>query len=137
MSKDIEQDSWFSKVKWQIISFKFLAFWVSIGLLVTAWVSIVRTYQYTIDTTTTLYEKKIIDSNQFTAIITHTQDVLFNLALGHVLVLAGAILAGIIALKGVSYYTEGKNTVQALKQLDKPSVPSLRYLKKFLPPNGS
>lgn len=137
MFKDLEWRAWFSKIKWQLISFKFLSFWVSIGLLIAAWVSLFNIFEYTVRVAIDLHEKDYISGAELTDIINHSQSIMFNSALSHVLVLSGAILASIVAIRGVSYYTESKTTCEALKKVESNKPKSTEDLKKFLYPRGN
>lgn len=125
---------WFWKIKWQLISFKFQSFWISILLLVASWWSLAALHDKSIHTAEKLFKLKYIDQNSVTNIITHSQTVLFDVALGHILTFSGVILTSIIAIKGVSYYTNHKTTEAVLKKMNGDTTKE--DLKRFLPKKG-
>ena len=93
---------WFSKIKWQLISFKFLSFWVFILLLVFSLLSLGLMYKYSIVVASDLFKKGYITKENVTTIITHSQTVLFDVSLSHLLLFFGAAIGSVIAIKGVS-----------------------------------
>jgi len=113
-----ETKAWLSKIRWQLISFKFLSFWAFVIILVGLWFSLESLHVMSIDVAKELYTGQFIDKVQVTTIITTSQEILYNKALSHILTFIGAILAAIIAIKGVSYWTESSTTKEALKKVN-------------------
>lgn len=126
--------NWLGKLKWQLISFKFLAFWTFIFLLIGAWLSLKVILLEVIERSTALYKLGYLTKEGLATIITHTETVLYDSALSHVLLFSTAVITGILAIKGVSYYTDGKSTSEVIKKLD--TGTSNADLKKFLPKQG-
>jgi hypothetical protein len=126
--------SWLSKLGWQLISFKFLSFWVGIVLLVGTWLSLSNLFDSSVKTAELLYSKGYITKDGVTSIITHSQTILYDQALSHALIFFAAMFASIFAIKGVSYYTESKTTQAVLNKMNDDS--SKEDLKKFLPKAG-
>jgi hypothetical protein len=124
---------WFCKLKWQFISFKFLAFWTFVVLLAASELGLIYIYKYSIRITTSLFKAGYITKDHVATIITHTQTTLFDIALSHLLVFFGAAIASIIAIKGVSYWTNSKQTSAAI---DKVESIQKEDLKQYLPKKG-
>lgn len=125
---------WLNKLKWQIISFKFLSFWVAIILLVSVWFSLERLHNKSVKVATDLYKADIIEKGSVTTIITHSQTTLYSSALSHILIFAGACITGIFAIKGVSYYTDSKQAQTVINKINGDATKE--DLKKFLPKKG-
>ena len=126
---------WINKLKWQLISFKFLSFWTAIVLLVGSWFSLEELHDKSIAVATALYKQGFLTKDNLTTIITHSQTVLYDAALSHILIFSAAVITGILAIKGMSYYTDSKQTSEVIKKLDDNSS-SGEDLKKFLPKKG-
>lgn len=126
--------TWFSKICWQLISFKFLSFWTSVVLLVVTWLSLEGLFDKSIKTAESLFSKGYITKEAVTAIITHSQTTIYDQALSHLLIFFAALFASIFAIKGVSYYTDSKTTQAVLNKMENNSTEE--DLKKFLPKAG-
>lgn len=126
---------WWGKLKWQLISFKFLSFWTCITMLILAWLSLIQLYERSIDVAKDLYKHEYIAKEDVSKIVTHTMTTLFDSALSHILIFAGATLTCIVAVKGVSYYTNSKQTSEVIRKLDGDTTKE--DLKKFLPKRGN
>lgn len=121
---------WWGKVKWQLISFKFLSFWTFILLSIGSCYWLWLVYFKTIYILEKLVQNNILPKEKLSEIIINIQNILFNTALSNILLFFGTSLASVIAIKGVSYYTNSKNTVEAIKKID--SNPSAKEdLKQF------
>lgn len=122
---------WWAKIKWLLISFRFLAFTAISIMLVSFWVSLIHVYEYTIDVVKAYKDEGILTEEASQAVITHLQTVLFDSTVGHVSVAFTAVMTGIIALKGVQFYVRSSETRELLKQAntDQP----VEELKKWLP----
>ena len=128
------KDFW-SKLKWQLISFKFLSFWAYTLLLLFFWYSIEHLHKQTILTSQDMLKNKLITSPQLSDIIKHSQTTLYDVALSHILIFLGTIITAIIAVKGVSYVTQGQKERSIINKLsDNPE--NNENLKKFLPKKG-
>lgn len=123
--------SWFNKLKWQLISFKFISFWTAIILLVAAWISLDTLQDKTVTTAKELYKQEYITKDNVTTLITHSQTVLYDAALSHILIFAAACITGILAIRGVSYYTDHQERREVIKKLNGDATKE--DLKKFLP----
>ena len=122
---------WFKKLKWELISFKFLSFRALVILLILSWFSLSNLHETSIEVAKTLHTEKFIETKDVSGLITHSQTVLYDKALSHLLVFFGAVLAAVIAIKGVSYWTESKQTSEVIKKLNGDTTKD--DLKKFLP----
>ena len=131
---DKESTGWLQKVGWQLISFKFLSFWVSVILLVLCWGSLQVIFLQTVDIATTLHKQGYINQDAVKEIITHSLTTLYDSALSHILVFAGVIISGIMTIKGVSYYTDSKQTQAVIHKMNGDATKE--DLKKFLPKKG-
>lgn len=132
----IDVNDWrafWGKIKWQLISFKFLSFWTFVFLLVTAWGSLVAIYYKSLKTVKELYVANMITQEQVSQIIINTQNTLFDTALSNILIFSGAILGSIIAIKGVSYWTNSEQVKEVIKKTE---MNGSEDLKQFLPKNG-
>jgi len=125
---------WIQKLLWQVISFKFLSFWVSIVLLVLSWVSLGHLYEASTHTAERLYKQGFITKEGATQIITHSQTVLYDQALSHLLLFFAAIFASVFAVKGMSYYTDSVTTKAVINKMPEQTSPD--DLKKYLPTSG-
>lgn len=125
---------WFNKLKWQLISFKFISFWTAIVLLVCAWISLEHIQDKTVETAKELYKLEYITKDNVANIITHSQTVLYDSALSHILIFAAACITGILTVKGISYYTDGKQTQTVINKMNGDATKE--DLKKFLPRRG-
>lgn len=125
---------WFSKLKWQLISFKFLAFWTVIFMMIGCWRSLGALQERSVVVATELFKKGYITKDHVATIITHSQTVLYDSALSHLLIFCGAILASIITLKGVSYWQEGKTKAAVIQKMNGDATKE--DLKQFLPRQG-
>lgn len=122
---------WFKKLKWELISFKFLSFWTLICLLILCWWSLAKLHTNSIEVAKSLKTEGYIEKEAVSALIIHSQTVIYEKALGHVLLFFGTVLVSIIAIKGVSYWTDSNQTAELIKKLD--STSTNEDLKKFLP----
>lgn len=129
--------NWIAKVKWQLISFKFLAFWVFTLLIIFFWYSIERLHNHVVYTAKDLFTGGYIKQADVATIITHSQTVLYDVALSHILLFLGAILASVIAIKGVSYYTDGQKTKAVIDKIGPTEGETAEDLKQFLPKKGA
>ena len=118
---------WLSKIRWQLISFKFLAFWIFVLLFILACLGLGFLYFKTIAIVTVLYQSGFITKESFATIIIHIQSVLFETALANILLFMGTIMTSIIAIKGISYVTYTKRAVEAIK-----SPTPTENLKQFI-----
>lgn len=101
----------------ELLSFKFLSFFTVIFLIVAAWIGLERLFIKTVLIAKSLYLENIIDKDNVTKLITHSQTVLYDSALGHIMLTTGAILSAIIAVKGVAYIMDSKKDTEVLKKL--------------------
>jgi len=115
--------SWGNKLKWSFISFKFLSFFGFCGLLVLLWFGLERTFQKTIDMATNLHTSGHITQDHLTEIINTAQTVYYDNVIGHVSILAAAVLVAIIGLKMISEKVESEMAKVGKTKKD---------LKKFL-----
>ena len=122
---------WFKKLKWHLISFKFLSFYTVIALLVAAWLSLERMQHKTVMIAKELYKEEYIAKAAVADIIKHSQTVLFDSALNHIAVAASVVLSAIIAIKGVSYVMKSKQTSEVVKKMENGQL--AKNLKRFLP----
>jgi hypothetical protein len=122
---------WFRKIKWQLISFKFLSFFGVLSLLVAVWFSLESLFVKTVGIAEELYKKEFITQEGLSDIITKAHSTLYNDALGHLLVAAAAVLTAVIAIKGVTYFTESRQTTEVVKKLHNGELSS--NLERFLP----
>lgn len=122
---------WICKIKWQLISFKFIAFWIFTILLTGSGICLALLHSYSIAVARDLYSKGFITKDHLATIITHSQTVLFDIALSHLLIFFGAIMGSIVAIKGVSYWTDSKKTTEIINKTE-----NVDDLKKFLPKKG-
>jgi hypothetical protein len=127
---------WGNKLKWQLISFKFLAFWAFVGMLIAAFRCLWDFYFKTIDIATGLCKAGLLSKADLSQIIMHTQSVIFDSAFSHVLLFAGTAITSIIAIKGVNYYTDNKRTVEAIRRMDNTTHEAKEDLKKFIQPGN-
>lgn len=125
---------WFAKLKWQLISFKFLSFWVFIVLLVGSWYSLAKIHERAISVAETLFKNKMINQAGVVTIITHSYSVLYDAALSHLLIFFGATIASVIAIKGMSYFTDSQKTRAVISKMESSNEEDL---KKYLPKNGA
>ena len=112
--------SWANKLKWHFISFKFLAFFGFCGLLVLLWYGLERAFSKTVEIATALHASGHIEEEHVTKIVTTAQTVYYDNVIGHVSLLAAAVLVAIIGLKMISEKVEGdisKATGKAAKDL--------------------
>lgn len=123
--------SWWAKLKWLVISFRFLAFAAVSGLLIGFWISLINTYKYTINILTVLKNENIIKDQDIPGIIIHFQTVLFDLTVGHVSIAFTAVMTGIIALKGVQFYVKSSENKELLKQAN--TDQTVENIRKWLP----
>ena len=126
--------AWFCKLKWHFISFKFLSFWTFIVLLIGSVASLFYVYAYSIKVTSELYKRGLLTKDHVSTIITHVQTTLFDVALSHLLIFFGAAITSVIAIKGVSYWTNAKQTSTAINKVDNIQKEDL---KQYLPKKGS
>jgi hypothetical protein len=127
--------AWFTKIKWQLVSFKFIAFVIFSTFLASSWVGLSILHIRSIQTAERLYKLGYIGKDHVSTIITHSQTVLYDIALSHLLLFFGTILTAIIAIKGVSYVTNTKRVVEAMKKLE-PEASNKENLKQFLQKPG-
>ena len=125
--------AWFCKLKWQFISFKFLAFWTLLIMLAGSGVGLALVYRYSLKILKELYKSGYLTKDHVSAIIMHTQTTLFDVALSHLLMFFGTAIAAIITIKGVSYWTDSKQTSAAIGKLD---TIQKEDLKQYLPKKG-
>ena len=138
ISKDPDWQDWARKIRWQLASFKSLAFWSFIILLITAFRCLWHIYFRTIEASTELYKLGYLTKDGLSNIITHSQTVIFDTALSHVLIFAGTAITAIIAIQGVNYVTDARKTSEVLKKMDTPNTPKGKEdLKAFLPKPGN
>jgi hypothetical protein len=130
----INWSGWWSQITSMLLSFKFIAFFTVVFLIIGLWVSLMYLYSLTIDSASVLLLKGIITKEGATSIITNAQKVLFDDAVSHIGLSVTAILTSIIALNGVQYFTNSSENKELLKQA-KTSDSSIEELKKFLPKN--
>lgn len=126
--------SWLSKLGWQLISFKFLSFWVSVTLLVSSWISLDHLLEKSVATAERLYSKGYISKEGVANIVTHSQTILYDQALSHLLIFFAALFASVFAVKGVSYFTDSKTTQAVLNKMNGDTTKE--DLKQFLPKAG-
>lgn len=127
--------AWFAKIKWQLVSFKCISFVVFSIFLALSWIGLFELHSRSILTAERLYKLGYITKDHVSTIITHSQTVLYDIALSHLLLFFGTILTAIIAIKGVSYVTNTKRAVEVMKKLE-PESSSKENLKKFLQKPG-
>ncbi len=120
------------KLKWQFISFKFLSFWAYTTLLICFWFSLEHLHQQSIKYAKEMFKEELITSAQVTELINHSQTVLYDTTLSHLLLFLGTIITAIIAIKGVSYVTEGQRKRAVINKIGD-SAEKNEDLKKFLP----
>jgi hypothetical protein len=124
------------KLKWQLISFKFLSFWAYTILLIFFWFSLEHLHQQSIMYAKEMFKEKLITSVQVSELINHSQTTLYDTALSHLLLFLGTIVTAILAIKGVSYVTEGQKERSVINKMSSESVEDKENLKKFLPKKG-
>lgn len=117
------------KFKWQFISFKFLSFWTFIILLIVAGMSLFKIFMVSVAFSKELYTLGFIEKKNVAELIMHSQTVLFDTALSHILLFFGAVIGSIIAIKGVSYWTNSTQKTATIKAITKENID----LKAFLP----
>lgn len=127
--------AWFAKIKWQLVSFKFISFVVFSIFLALSWIGLSELHSRSVITAERLYKLGYITKDHVSTIITHSQTVLYDIALSHLLLFFGTILTAIIAIKGVSYVTNTKRAVEVMKKLE-PESSNKENLKKFLQKPG-
>ncbi len=119
---------WISKVKWLLISFKFISFLIFIFILIGAWLSLECIFIRNVELVEDLFKKGMLEKAQVSDIIGKSFEILYDKALGHILLFVGGILASIIAIKGISNWvsektisslTEKLEPVQIKEKLDK------------------
>jgi hypothetical protein len=136
--QDPDWQDWAAKLRWQLISFKFLSFWACIVLLVAVFRCLWDTYFKTINIATELYKQGILTKDNLSSIIISTQAALFDNALAHILLFAGTVLTSIVTIKGVSYVTNARKTAAVINKMDTPTTTAAKEdLKQFLPKAGS
>lgn len=128
--KSDDWDEWFTKLKWQLISFKYVSFFTSLFLLIVGWLAVNNAHNTTVDTVKVLFKEGYIDQAAVASIITHSQTVLYDNVLNHLFVAASVILSAIIAIKGVTEYIAIKQNTEVVKKLDDSAVKD--NLKRFL-----
>jgi len=124
-------EDWVLKLKWQLISFKFLSFSVVLYLLVKAWGILHKVYMENVALVESLYEKQVLSKSGASEVLMHTQTVLYDSALSHMLTAVTTILTAIIAIKGVSYFTHSRQLTEVVKKLGNGHVE--KNISKFLP----
>jgi signal transduction histidine kinase len=122
---------WFGKLKWQLISFKFISFCTIILLVVLFWFSLERILFRIIDATMHLKEMEVIEPSAASEIIIKSQAILYDKTISHFALAVTAVLTSIIAIKGVSYVMKAKQTQEVVKKMQNGDLSS--NLKKFLP----
>jgi hypothetical protein len=122
---------WGNKLKWNLISFKFLSFYTVIGILLASWYALERIYKETISTAKELHSEGLIDQQGVFELIKHIQTVLFDSAVGHIAVAASVVLSAIIAAKMVSYYSDSRQASEVVKKLENGQLSG--NLDRFLP----
>jgi len=135
-NKVIDYQDWrdyWNKIKWQLISFKFLSFWAYTGLLFFFWRSLDTLHKQSIDYAKEMFKEHLITSAQVSELINHSQTVLFDTALSHLLIFLATILTALIAIKGVSYITDGQKERVIINKMSD-NAESNANLKKYLPP---
>jgi len=100
--------AWANKLKWSFISFKFLAFFGFCGLLVAFWFGLQRAFQKSVEVATGLYSADYIEKEHVKDIVIQAQNVLYNEAVGHVTILAAAVMVSIVGLKMMAERVESK-----------------------------
>jgi len=123
--------NWIKKLKWQLISFKFLSFSAVLTLLVLFWISLEEIFIKTVKIAKDLKTSGFISEKEVSEIITKSQSVLYDSAFSHIMIGAAAVLAAIIAIKGISYVVEGGKTKEIVKKLENGDLSN--NLKRFLP----
>jgi len=134
----IDKEDWkcfWRKLKWQLISFKFLSFWAYTGLLVFFWYSLESLHHHSIEYAQDMFKEKLITSTQVSELINHSQTVLYDTALSHLLLFLGTIITALVAIKGVSYVTEGQRSRTVINKMGE-NTERNEDLKKFLPKKG-
>lgn len=122
---------WFRKLKWQTISFKFLSFFSVLILLVLFWLSLEEVFKRTVSIAKDLKEGGYVTQEGVTEIVTKSQSVLYDSALSHLMVAGAAVLAAIIAIKGVSYFVNGNQINNVVKKMENGNIKD--NLSRFLP----
>lgn len=122
---------WWRKIKWQLISFKFISFCLIIVLAVLLWSSLDDVLFKVINAVRELSKEGVIDANGAKEVINQTQKVLYDSALGHAATVFTAALTAIIAIKGVSYVMKAKQTQEVVKKLENGDLNN--SLDKFMP----
>jgi len=122
-SSALDWVDWANKLKWSFISFKFLSFFGFCGLLVLLWFGLERAFNKTVAIATSLYTSGHITDEHLTNIINTAQTVYYDSVIGHVSILAAAVLVSIIGLKIMSERVESELAKAGKKTKD---------LKKFL-----
>lgn len=107
---------WWAKIKWLLISFRFLAFTAISIMLISFWISLISVYKYTLDIVKEYKFEGILTEEASEKVITHLQTVLFDLTIGHVSLAFTAVMTGIIALKGVQFFVKSSENKELLKQ---------------------
>ncbi len=131
---------WFAKLKWQLISFKFLSFVAVLILLVLTWLSLDRLFLQTVELAKDLKTNGFISEEGVKEIILRSQVILYDNTFSHLMITAGAVLASIIAIKGVSYVVDGNKLKDMSKAIEASSGDTskvLEDLKRFLPKRGA
>jgi len=126
--------AWFNKLKWQFISFKFLAFFTVLSCVVGAWFGLERLFLKSVSIAETLFEKEYITKDGVKEIVTHSQSVLYDMAFNHLMVGSASVLAAIIAIKGVAYVMNSKQTRAVIEKTSNGDLQ--KNIKTFLPKHG-
>jgi hypothetical protein len=123
--------AWFGKIKWYLVSFKFISFCTVITLLVLFWNQLGNTFQITINTVKELKKLDVITKEGASEIIIKTQAVLYDTTFSHAMLAVTAVISAILAIKGVSYVMNSKQAGEVIKKVDNKKVEE--DLTRFLP----
>jgi len=122
---------WLVKLKWYLISFKIISFATVVALLIFFWGSLWKAFINTVEVAKDLKEKGIVTEEGASDIIVKAQTILYDSTFGHGMLAVTAIVSAIIAIKGVGYVMDSKQTQEVVKKLG--NGETKESLQKFLP----
>lgn len=122
---------WWGRIKWSLVSFKVWAFLIFILLLILSWLSLIEIDNASKLSAQELFKLGFISKEGVVSIMNTSKTVLFQSALSSLLLFFGTCITAIIAIKGVSYYTNGQQTRAVMDKMHQQDANV--DLKKFLP----
>lgn len=111
--------AWGNKLKWNLVSFKFLSFFGFITLIVFFWYGLHEALDYIVQSVRDLQSKDQISKESVEKIIVTSITVLYDKTFGHLSIMSAGILIAIIGLKAVAERTDAsilKNNEDKLKE---------------------